>query len=287
MNDLERAAHEYADRGWSVFCCKPGEKVPDTVHGFKDATTDHDQIRRWWTDRPDRNVAIATGAASIDVLDIDVRPGRTGYTAFHRLSAAGLLSGYSRVVSTPSGGMHVYFTGSGRTGGSIPTALVDFKAEGGYILAPPSIVGGRRYTVEVDLPGPHATLDWDAARQLLAPPAPAPAPTGAQPRRTPTTPLGLDHLVRHVQRQEPGSQNRNRALFWAACRASEEGLDLRPLAEAGLAVGLTATEVGRTLASAQRTVHSAPAQAAARPAGSRAASSRPPPATLRRPLSRH
>lgn len=282
MNELERAAHAYADRGWAVFCCKPGEKVPDTPHGFKDATTDHDQIRRWWADRPDRNLAVATGPASIDVLDIDVRPGRTGYTAFHRLSAAGLLTGYSRVVATPSGGMHVYFPGSGQTSGSVPSALVDFKADGGYVLAPPSIVAGRPYRVEVDLPGPHASLDWDAARQLLTPPAPAATPPRGG-RRAPSRPLGIDHLVRHVQRQDPGSNNRNRALFWAACRAAEEGLDLRPLAQAGLSVGLTATEVGRTLASAQRTV-CAPAPSSGAP--NRTPTSRPPPKPQPRPLSR-
>ena len=286
MNELERAAHEYADRGWSVFCCKPGEKVPDTPHGFKDATTDHDQIRRWWQDRPDRNVAIATGSAGIDVLDIDVRPDRTGYTAFHRLGAAGLLTGYSRVVSTPSGGMHVYFASSGRAGGSVPAALVDFKADGGYVLAPPSVVAGRPYRVEVDLPGPHAMLDWDAARQLLAPPVEAPARSDLRPRRTAPSPAGIEHLVRHVQRQDPTSHNRNRALFWAACRATEEGLDLRPLAEAGLSIGLTATEVGRTLASAQRTVagRAAPTVHAT---GVRPAPGRPPPSTARPRLPRH
>lgn len=281
MNDLERAAHEYADRGWSVFCAKPGEKVPDTVHGFKDATTDHDQIRRWWTDRPDRNVAIATGGRGIDVLDIDVREGRTGYTAFHRLSAAGLLTGYSRVVATPSGGMHVYFLAGGTGSGSVPGALVDFKADGGYVLAPPSVVAGRPYRLQVDLPGPHQSLDWPAARRLLAPPPPTGLTTPRPVRRA--GPLGIEHLVRHVQRQDPTSHNRNRALFWAACRAAEQGFDLRPLAEAGLAIGLSATEVGRTLASAQRTAVGAPARAS----GARSPSSRPPPAARPRPQTRH
>ena len=282
MNDLERAAHEYADRGWPVFCCKPGEKVPDTVHGFKDATTDHDQIRAWWQERLDRNVAIATGGASIDVLDIDVRADRTGYTAFHRLGAAGLLAGYQRVVSTPSSGMHVYFRGSGRAGGSVPAALVDFKAEGGYVLAPPSVVAGRPYRVEVDLPEPHTALDWEAARQLLAPPTGLGRADAARPVRATGERRSLEHLVRHVQRQDPSSHNRNRALFWAACRAAEEGLDLRPLAEAGLSIGLSAIEVGRTLASAQRT---AGGQPAGRVPGRRGAS-RPPPAAPRRTVPR-
>lgn len=275
MNELERAAHEYADRGWSVFCCKPGEKVPDTLHGFKDATTDHDRIARWWRERADRNLAIATGAPGIDVLDIDVRPERSGYSAFHRLATAGLLAGYTRVVSTPSGGMHVYFAGSDQAAGSVPTALVDFKAVGGYVLAPPSVVNGRPYAIEVDLPEAAARLDWDAARALLAPRPTVPATS--RPQRTATPARGIEHLVGVVTRQDPGSHNRNRALFWAACRAVEEGHDLRPLAEAGIQIGLTAAEVGRTLASARRTVTGAAPVASPPRTGPRPASSRPPP----------
>ena len=135
MNRRERAAHQYADRGWPVFCCRPGEKVPDTPHGFKDATTGHSQIERWWRERPDRNVAIATGVSSIDVLDVDVRAGGSGFPAFNRAHAAGLLNGFSHVVATPSGGLHVYFPGGGQGGGSLPGHHLDFKAQGGYVLA--------------------------------------------------------------------------------------------------------------------------------------------------------
>ena len=69
-----RAALAYATAGWPVFPCIPGEKVPATSHGVKDATTDAAQIRAWWARNPDRNVAIATGAPGPDVLDIDRQP---------------------------------------------------------------------------------------------------------------------------------------------------------------------------------------------------------------------
>ena len=69
----------YARRGWPVFPCRPGRKEPDTAHGFKDATTDPERITAWWTAVPGRNVAIATGAPGPDVLDVDVRPGGSGY----------------------------------------------------------------------------------------------------------------------------------------------------------------------------------------------------------------
>jgi hypothetical protein len=40
-------AFAYAASGWPVFPCKPGEKVPDTLRGFKDATTDPAVIQAW------------------------------------------------------------------------------------------------------------------------------------------------------------------------------------------------------------------------------------------------
>jgi hypothetical protein len=52
---------------------------------------------------------------------------------------------------------------------------------------------------------------------------------------------------------EAGQGNRNRALFWAAARAAEHGLDLEhageALREAALAIGLAEFEVQRTLRS--------------------------------------
>ena len=33
-------ALSYARRGWPVFPCLPGQKIPATTHGYQDATTD-------------------------------------------------------------------------------------------------------------------------------------------------------------------------------------------------------------------------------------------------------
>src|SRR5437016_3776894 len=56
-------------------CERPG-KHPMTAQGVKDATTERDQIKSWWTVSPNANIGIATGAESrILVLDIDRRHG--------------------------------------------------------------------------------------------------------------------------------------------------------------------------------------------------------------------
>src|SRR5262249_33750576 len=66
------AALALASKGLSVFPCAVRGKEPRTAHGCLDATTDADQIRAWWADEPQANVAIATGAISkVFAADID------------------------------------------------------------------------------------------------------------------------------------------------------------------------------------------------------------------------
>jgi Bifunctional DNA primase/polymerase, N-terminal len=245
------AALAYARRGWPVFPCRPGRKEPDTAHGFKDATTDPERITAWWTAVPARNVAIATGAPGPDVLDVDVRPGGSGYAALDRLQRAGLLRGAVAAVVTPSGGMHLYYCGTGQVGGRLSERHLDFKATGGYVLAPPSAAGGKPYRVVRPHPRPtgqtaEGRLDWAAAVALLEPRQPH--PQAARPPGHADT----DRLAAWVARLPEG--NRNAGLFWAACRAAETGhpgaLDV--LAEAARTAGLPEREVTATIASARR-----------------------------------
>jgi Bifunctional DNA primase/polymerase, N-terminal len=142
---LREAALRYAAAGWPVFPCWPGRKEPHGIlvpHGLKNATTDPAGIRRWWTACPDANVAIATGEPGPDVLDVDMKPGGSGFAAFGQLRCAGLLSGACAIVRTPSGGMHVYYQGTGQGNGRLPRHFLDFRSHGGYVVAPPSTLGG-------------------------------------------------------------------------------------------------------------------------------------------------
>ena len=59
-------------------CQRPG-KHPRTARGFKEASTDKDQIDAWWQRWPDAGVAIATGAAGLVVIDVDVKELRRRY----------------------------------------------------------------------------------------------------------------------------------------------------------------------------------------------------------------
>ena len=164
------AALGYAAGGWAPFPCKPQTKEPATAHGFKDASNSAARIRAWWTACPDYNVAIPTGYPGPDVLDVDVREDGDGWRALNELKRAGLLAGARALVRTPSGGLHVYFAGSDQPCGRLPGRFLDFKARGGYVLAPPSVVTGKSYEL-LDHRAGTAGLDWRAVRQLLEPPS--------------------------------------------------------------------------------------------------------------------
>ena len=242
-----RQALAYASRGWPVFPCMSGRKTPLTQHGFRDATTDERRITAWFGHRPDWNLAIATGAPGPDVLDVDQHgPAGNGYTAFARLTKAGLVDGAAAYVRTPSGGLHAYFRGSDQRNGHLPAHHLDFRSRGGYVLAPPSHVDGKPYHLirELDADG---GLDWAAVTALLEPQRQA-----GRPQPHPDPGRDLSHLARWVASQ--GEGNRNAGLFWAANRAldANPAADLSPLAAAAREAGLGDKEITRTLDSARK-----------------------------------
>lgn len=141
----------YARRGWAVFPLRPGGKEPLTPHGFKDAMTDEATIRRWWATWADANVAIATGSPSgLVALDNDPRNG--GDESLHDLVARYGPLPDTVTALTGGGGSHDYFAAPpGVTIRSRKLAPgLELKAEGGYVVAPPSLhPSGRRYEWEV------------------------------------------------------------------------------------------------------------------------------------------
>jgi hypothetical protein len=244
-----RQALAFAACGWPVLPCLPGEKIPATTHGYRDATTDPAQITDWFGRHLDWNLAIATGAPGPDVLDVDDHgPAGNGYAAFRQLKHAGLLDGASTYVRTPSGGLHAYFTGTIQRNGHLPAHHLDFRSAGGYVLTPPSQIGGRPYQV-IWQPGGHGDLDWDTVTRHLQPDH-----QRQQRDRSPQAAgHGIGRLASWVAAQPEG--NRNAGLFWAANRALEvdPAADLSLLAAAARQAGLDDPEITRTLNSARTT----------------------------------
>lgn len=150
-------ALDFARDGKPVFPCdwrldpkKPDSpsKRPLTSNGFKDATTDETQIRRWWTRWPKALIGMPTGSESgIAVLDTDIEidpsTGEVVKDGEGALQAALAKRGWSLPETvrsrTSRGGRHRFFRcepGFKCSTGILPG--VDARAEGGYIIAPGS-----------------------------------------------------------------------------------------------------------------------------------------------------
>lgn len=251
-NSLRQAAHDYASAGWPVFPCRPGGKIPVTLHGYLDATIDHAQIDRWWTKMPSASIGIATGTPGPDVLDVDVH-GRDGFAALRRAKQAGMIPTPIRVVRTPSGGAHLYFPGTAQRTGALPRGGLDFRAAGGCVIAAPSWSSEhqRCYQLLSDQPEGVA-LDWGAIRKLLQP-QPRPQLRHLSGRDDPGL---VTRVVTWLEARPEG--NRNYPLFWAAKLITAAGLmdsDTREqLIAASLRSGLRGgeREARRTLASGER-----------------------------------
>jgi bifunctional DNA primase/polymerase-like protein len=154
VSENAQHAHAYASLGFRVFPLVPRTKRPLTSHGLADATADPEQITRWWWCHASAGVAIRTGAASrIIVLDVDPRAG--GDESFAELEHRFGKLPSTPIVHTGGGGAHYYFANPGAmlTAGAVPCRVglggwpgIDLKADGGYVVAPPSIhPNGERY----------------------------------------------------------------------------------------------------------------------------------------------
>jgi len=257
--DLADGAAAYAKAGVPVFPCAPQGKQPLTRRGFQDASTDPVRVSHWWQRWPEANIGIPTGAASgVDVVDVDVHPGGSGYGAFQRGQAAGFAAKWAWLVRTPSGGLHAYFLRASQIdqqrSWQVPHRHVDFRGDGGYIIAPPSRVetaGGGVRGYEVIVVAQHRPEPVDAVelRRFLDPPR-----LYAMPDDTPGRSAGPEHLASWLAAQPEGG--RNRALFWATCRMVEGGhrIDaaLPLLGPAARTAGLPDQEIERTIQSAYR-----------------------------------
>lgn len=147
------AALAYARMGLAVFPLKPCDKVPAVTNGNKSATTDLEAVEEAWTVKPECNIGIATGAVSggLVVIDVDVDDDEDGY---HTLKAwedeHGALPETATCI-TGTNGMHLYYRTDRplRNSAGGKALGIDIRADGGHVVAPPSIhPNGREYEFE-------------------------------------------------------------------------------------------------------------------------------------------
>lgn len=262
-----------AAAGFHIFPCNPAgtedpeepgkyiEKLPHLIRPGKPykirwgevATSDMDQVVRWWTYSPEANIGIACKHSGLIVVDCDMpkRPNQLKDTPWESLHdrLGPLVDGndvlremcsrfgddYARLeqtyqVCTASMGLHLYFRwpeGVQASQTSPVPGLVDVRcnagSNGGYVLAAGSVTRKGSYVAENDLP------IADAPPWLVELCREKPKPKPAKPLFSQPGHASYGGLVEAVRLAQEG--NRNNCLLWAARSMCEDGATEEECAE--------------------------------------------------------
>jgi hypothetical protein len=136
-----------ARRGFRLFPCRPENKIPAIKAWPEKATCDLEQLTKWFQEFAGCNWACATGEASgVWVLDDD--SDAAGAAMMRRFQEHGYIGPETLCVKTGrSFGYHLYFSYPKGGGARIASKTgikgwhedLDIRAEGGYVMVPPSI----------------------------------------------------------------------------------------------------------------------------------------------------
>ncbi|MDH4378374.1 MAG: DUF3987 domain-containing protein [Vampirovibrionales bacterium] len=178
-DNLEKAL-EYLSAGWSIIpihsikdgnctcgrtdCGSPGKHPRiGTWAEYQTRKSTPEEVKEWFTQWPDSNIATITGKVSnlvaIDIDDISV------YNEVLKDFPTGC------IANTGGGGKHLFYNypeGSPKVPNSVSKLMpkVDVRGDGGYILLPPSLHhSGRWY--EWDLKEPPSKFSDDAVALLI------------------------------------------------------------------------------------------------------------------------
>ncbi|MCX4235395.1 bifunctional DNA primase/polymerase [Streptomyces ortus] len=224
-------------------------------HGVYDASTDPRRIRALFAAAPwatGYGIACGLDPHHLIGIDLDTKSSTDSSAALRELALRHLFTiPETVVVLTPSGGRHLWLSGPPDV--VVPNSAsrlapgIDIRGAGGYLVGPGSRTEHGVYSTAPGTaqlppaPCPASLL------HLLTPPPRTPAPTATTPDRQ------GQGLVQFVLAAHEGQ--RNTRLFWAACRAYENGFGpqlTEALVDAAVRTGLTEREARSTITSASR-----------------------------------
>lgn len=142
LSPLGRAAVEYAKRGFAIIPLVPGGKVPAIEGGLNNWSDNPDDAAKYWAARPNANIAVVCGSPSGNVIaiDLDCHGGPDGRETLKAWEAEHGELPETVSVITGSGGKHLLYRVKGSFAKFENAQMgVDVRAEGSYIVAPPSI----------------------------------------------------------------------------------------------------------------------------------------------------
>jgi len=150
MSDNKSYALAYLEKGLSVipicFCvervckihtnCKSPNKTPIiSWKKYQEERPTEEEINKWWTDFPEANIGIVTGAISgLTVVDVEKDGDVSGLPP-------------TLIAKTGGGGWHFYYKYAKGIGNKARIReLTDIRSDGGFVVAPPSVhTSGRKY----------------------------------------------------------------------------------------------------------------------------------------------
>ncbi len=132
MTPFGDAALALRERGLAVFPCGGSDGKRPGVYAWQKSKRSAETIAEWARKRPDANIGVACGPSGVVVVDVDkpelVEPmlKRFGDTPL--------------ITRTPSGGAHLWYRKDGvvKSKQGLEGLKVDIRADGGYVLVPPS-----------------------------------------------------------------------------------------------------------------------------------------------------
>jgi hypothetical protein len=213
-----QSALRFSKRGWRVLPVTK-TKVPLISGWPKFATTNADQLRKWWNKLPKANVGIATGEKSgFWVVDIDVKHGLSGWDSLFETFGEIEFGEHDICVQSPSGGLHLYFQWDQELPVTVAANVlpgVDIRGETGFIMAPPSSIqiDGKEHFYRFNDENnsiPEAP-EWakELARMTLHPTTPG---GGRKTASGPASGFDVNEVMEGVT-----EGNRDNALFRYAC----------------------------------------------------------------------
>jgi hypothetical protein len=278
MNEILTSALAAAERGWPVFMlgrskrpvanchdCRNSDHDPEncghiTCHGFYAASTEPSRVRAMVAAVPCGQLAIRTGAAS-GLLVVDIDPQHGGTASFAKLIARSLVPRTLSVL-TGSWGTHLYYRHPGQHMASRPMPRlkgIDIKADGGYVVLPPSIHHrtGRPYEWR-----PGATEVEEMPPALVTaclPPMPADSPS---PQNRPITTQqggGISHpdklLNAHLDAVRRAAEGHRRTTLYGAARGVARMVAAGAIEHTAAIAALT--DVGREAEQTDREIRAA------------------------------
>lgn len=234
--DLEpsfyQAALDLASRGFHVFPLVPNSKLP-LINDFPEvATTDPEQIKRFWVDpvlnlvQP-FNVGISTtrfgnAGEALVVVDVDNKDNRNGAETLVELELNGADLPNTYTQTTPSGGSHIVFRTPRalKQGTDVLGPGLDIRSRGGYIVGAGSRINGVPYRAEI---GPVTKApEWLIKTIGEAPQA---KPRAEAPKHVNQSTANI-RAIEYLEGLTPVHEgSRNSTGYLVACKLKDFGVD--------------------------------------------------------------